>query len=82
MNRSLENILRILVYESLKQWDLALAQTEFAYNDSPNRSTSMSHFHIVYGMNPRGVYELRNLGWKDRISADGEDFASNMHELE
>ena len=38
------------------------SQAKFAYNDSPNRSTCMSPFHIVYGMNLRGVYELRNLG--------------------
>ena len=62
VNRSLGNILRSLVYENLKQWDLALAQVEFSYNDSPNRSTCMSPFQIVYGMQSRGVYEIRNLG--------------------
>ena len=36
VNRGLENILRILVYRNLKQWHLALAQAEFAYNDTPN----------------------------------------------
>ena len=46
VNRSLGNILRSLVYENLKQWDLALAQDEFAYNDSPNRSTCMSPFRL------------------------------------
>ena len=44
VNKSLENILRSLVYENLKQWDLALAQYEFAYNDSPNMSTCMGPF--------------------------------------
>ena len=62
VNMSLGNILRSPVYEHLKQWDLALAQAEFAYNDSPNRSTCMSPFQIVYGMHTRGVYELRYLG--------------------
>ena len=82
VNKSLGNILRSLVYENPKQWDLALAQYEFAYNDSPNKSTCMSPFQIVYGMHPRGVYELRNLGGQERRSADGEDFASSMHELQ
>ena len=44
------------MYENMKQWDLALAQVEFAYNDSPNIGTCMINFHIVYGMDPRGVY--------------------------
>jgi hypothetical protein len=39
VNRSLGNILRCLVSEHPKQWDQVLAQAEFAYNDSPNRST-------------------------------------------
>ena len=50
------------MYENPKQWDLALAQDEFAYNDPDNRSTCMIPLQIVYGMNPRGVYELGNLG--------------------
>ena len=41
----------------------------------------MSTFHIVYGMHPRGVYEIINLGGQERRSADGEYFSSSMHEL-
>ena len=62
VNRSLGNLLRSLVGEHPNQWDQVLAQAEFSYNDSPNRSTGQIPFHIVYGMNPRGVCELRNLG--------------------
>ena len=36
VNKILGNILRILIYENSKQWDLALAQAEFTYNYSPN----------------------------------------------
>ena len=42
----------------------------------------MSPFQIVYGMNPRGVYELKSLGVQERRSVDDEDFASSMHELQ
>ena len=62
VNRTLGTILRSLVYQNPKQWDLALAQAEFYYNDTPNRSTGMSPFQIVFGLNPRGVYELKYLG--------------------
>ena len=62
VNRSLGNLFRSLIRESTKQWDRILAQAEFAYNDSPNRSTGMSPFQILYGMHPRGVYELSDLG--------------------
>jgi hypothetical protein len=82
VNRSLGNILRCLVSEHPKQWDQVLAQVEFAYNDSPNRSTGLSPFHILYGMHPRGIYELRNLGKQEIRSVDGEDFAVSMQELQ
>jgi hypothetical protein len=63
-NRSLGNILRSLVSGHPTQWDLALPQAEFAYNDSPNRSTGLSPFKIVYGTNPRGVMELRDFHFR------------------
>ena len=62
VNRSLGNMLRSLIGGNSKQWDKVLAQVEFAYNDSPNISIGMSPFKIMYGMHPRGVYELRDLG--------------------
>jgi hypothetical protein len=39
VNRSLGDLLRILVSEHHSHWDQILPQEEFAYNDSPNRST-------------------------------------------
>jgi hypothetical protein len=42
----------------------------------------MSPFQILYGMHPRGVYELRNLGKQELRSVDGEDFAVSMQELQ
>ena len=71
VNRSLENMLRNLIGENPKQWDKVLAQAKFSYNDSPNRSTRMSPFQILYGMHPRGVCELCDLGQLDKRSTDG-----------
>lgn len=58
VNKSLGNLIRSLVGENSKQWDCVLAQAEFAYNDSPNRSMGRSPFQILYGMHPHGIYEL------------------------
>lgn len=55
-----------------------LAQDEFSYNYSPNKSTRLSPFKILYGMHPRGIYELTNLGKQDVRGVDGEDFAVSM----
>ena len=38
-------------------------------------------FEIVYGMHPRGICELRNMGNLEHRSANGEDFATTMSEL-
>ena len=81
VNISLGNLLRSLVGDRRKQWDPMLAQYEFSYNDSPNRSTGKSPFQIVYGMHPRGICELRDLGNLEHRSADGEDFSIAMSEL-
>lgn len=62
VNKILGNILRILVSERPKQWDQVLIEEKNAYNDSPNRSTRLIPFQIIYVMHPIGIYELRNLG--------------------
>jgi hypothetical protein len=81
VNRSLGDLLRSLVAEHHSQWDQILPQVEFAYNDSPNRSTGQSPFQIMYGMQPRGVSELRDLGQSEFRSVGAEDFAAEMQEL-
>ena len=73
--------MRSLVVDHPKQWDQLLAQVEYAYNDSPNRSTCKSPFQIVYGMHPRGVHELHDLGSAKKRSVDGEEFVDVIHEM-
>jgi hypothetical protein len=81
VNKILGNLLRILVTEHHNQWDHILSQVEFAYNDSPNRSTGKNPFQILYGMQPRGVAELRDLEQSEIISAGEEDFAAEMKKI-
>ena len=42
----------------------------------------MSPFQIMYGIHPRGVYELRDLGQLEKQSADGEEFTTRVSELQ
>ena len=81
VNQSLGYLLRSLVTEHHSQWDQILAQAEFAYNDSVNRSTRKIPFQIVYGMNSRGVSELRDLEQSEFRSVRVEDFIAEMQEL-
>jgi hypothetical protein len=61
VNRTLGNLLRCIAGNKLKQWDLALAQAEFAYNNMVNRSTGKAPFKVVYGRTPRLAVDLAAL---------------------
>jgi hypothetical protein len=83
VNMSLGNLLRSLSGENPSQWDLALTQDKFAYNDLMNKSMGKSPFHIVYGWMPKGVVDL--VAFPDlegKKSVDANDFLDNMHELQ
>jgi hypothetical protein len=58
-----------------------LAQEEFAFNNSVNRSTGKSPFEIVYGIQPRGITELRDMNQDEFRSVGAEDFAIEMKKL-
>jgi hypothetical protein len=81
VNKSLGDLLRSLVTEHHNQWDNILPQAEFAYNDSVNKSTGQIPFQIVYGMQLRGISELRDSEQIATRSASAEDFAEVMKEL-
>ena len=78
VDRSLGNLLRSLFSEHHNQWDQTMTQEEFSYNDSPNMSTRKSPFQILYGMQPRGVSELRDLEQSEIRSTSTKDFATEM----
>jgi hypothetical protein len=81
VNRSLGNLLISLFTEQVRQWDQILAQAEFVFNNSINRSIGKSPFEILYGIQPRGITELRNLNQDEFRSAGAEYFATEMHKL-
>jgi hypothetical protein len=75
------DFLRNLVTVHHSSWDNILPQAEFSYNNSVNRSIGQSPFQIVYGMQPRGVFELRNSEQTATRSASAEEFVEAMKEL-
>jgi hypothetical protein len=81
VNKILGDLLRSLVTEHHSQWDNILPQAEFAYNDSINRRARHSPFQILYGMQPRGVSELRYSEHNATTIASVEDFTEAMKEL-
>ncbi|KAJ9543245.1 hypothetical protein OSB04_022952 [Centaurea solstitialis] len=80
-NRSLGNLLRSLVGNNPRQWDVILPQAEFAYNRSPHRSTGRSPFFVVYGRNPFTPLDLAPLAATEHFCAEGEERAEQIKSI-
>lgn len=52
VNKTLVNMVRRISGSRPKQWDMALAQAKFAFNDTVNISTRKSSFELVYTRQP------------------------------
>nr|GEX61760.1 reverse transcriptase domain-containing protein [Tanacetum cinerariifolium] len=81
VNQSLENLLRSLIRDNAKQWDLILLQVEFAYNRSVNRTTGSIPFEVVYGRNPITPLDLVPILEVGRFSEEGVDQSEQIKEL-
>ena len=57
-NRTLGTLLRAWIRLRSTAWDLLLPHAEFAFNKAPSRTTGVSPFKIVYGLNPLGPLDL------------------------
>ncbi|XP_076918971.1 uncharacterized protein LOC143579600 [Bidens hawaiensis] len=80
-NRSLGNLLRALVGDNPKKWDLVLPQAEFAYNRSNHSATGRSPFFVVYGRNPFTPLDLAPFPELDHYSAEGDEQANQIKKL-
>ncbi|GKC46169.1 RNA-directed DNA polymerase [Tanacetum coccineum] len=81
VNRSLGNLLRSLIGDNAKQWNLILPQAKFAYNKSVNRTTGKSPFEVVYGRNPITTLDLVLVPEVRRFSEEGPDQSEQIKEL-
>ncbi|GKV36628.1 hypothetical protein SLEP1_g44736 [Rubroshorea leprosula] len=69
------------VGKNLRQWDLVLAQAEFAYNNSSNQATGKCPFEVVYGVRPLSPLDLAPLPTSRQFSADAEQRAKEIKKL-
>ena len=61
VNRTLGNLIRSIYGDKPKQWDLALAQAEFAHDSVVHRTIGKTSFSIVYNKAPRQALDLIKL---------------------
>ena len=82
VNRTLGNLIWCISGEKSKQWDLALSQTEFAYNNSVSRSTGKSPFAIVYCVPPKHALDLVPLPEPLGVSQVAENMANLIQAMQ
>ena len=80
-NRALGDLLRSLVGDHLKSWDLKLSQAELAYNYAKNRSTGFSLFKVVYGCVPRCSLDLTTFPNRTRMHDKAIDFIEDLQRI-
>ncbi|RVW23503.1 hypothetical protein CK203_090733 [Vitis vinifera] len=70
-----------MVGEIPKQWEVVVAQAEFAYNYSRNRIAGKSPLEVIYGRHSMHLYDLAPLAEMGRTSLKGENIADLMKKL-
>ena len=83
VNRSLGNLLRVLIKKNLKNWEECIPHAEFAYNRAKHSSTNMSPFKVVYGFEPFTALDILPLPLHQRVNLDLDkraDYIKNIHE--
>jgi hypothetical protein len=78
VNRTLGNLLCCIAGDKPKQWDLALAHAEFAYNNIGNRSTGKAPFEVVNGRTPRLAVDLAALPKLSGVSVAAEHLVERV----
>ena len=81
VNRSLGNLLRCLVGDTIRTWDGRLPQAEFAQNRAVNRSSVLSPFQVIYGILPRAPVDLSFLPDRTWLHGDASAFVDNILEM-
>nr|GEU73617.1 RNA-directed DNA polymerase [Tanacetum cinerariifolium] len=81
VNHSFGNLLKCLVGDNIRQWDLVQPQAEFAYNRSSSQTTIKIPFEVVCGCNPLRPLDLVPLPINLTYSGDGDERARAIKEL-
>ncbi|PKI37377.1 hypothetical protein CRG98_042254 [Punica granatum] len=82
MNKTFANMARSNYGEKPKQWDFAIAQAEFAYNNVVHSATGRSPFSIVYQKVPRHAIDLIKLPKTCKGNVAAESMAKEVQSMQ
>ena len=80
-NRTLGNLLRCLSGTKPKQWDLALAQAVFAFNNMKNPSIGKCPFEVVFTKLPQLTFDLTSLPTAVDLNKEAESMIEKIKKL-
>nr|GEW13256.1 hypothetical protein [Tanacetum cinerariifolium] len=80
-NRTLGSLLRALITTNLKHWEDLLPRDEFAYNPTPNKTTGISPFMAVYGLNPSTPLDLVVFDTSTKFSQEASELAADIKSI-
>jgi len=73
--------LRALIKSNLKSWDQLLVHSEFAYNRSPSKTTSLSPFKVVYGVESLSQLDLTTRPMDQKANMNASKRIQEIQEL-
>jgi len=77
----LGDLLRALIKTNSKAWDLILPHAEFSYNMTPSKTTGLSPFKIVYGIEPLSPLDLILRPLDEKLSGEASKTVKEIKHL-
>jgi hypothetical protein len=81
VNRTIFQLLHVVIQKNLKSWEECLPFVEFACNRIVHLTTDFSPFEIVYGFNPLTPMDLIPLPFFKKVSLDGKKKTKMVRQL-
>lgn len=81
-NQTLKAMIRKVAHDHPNRWDLYLDALLFAVRETPQASTGITPFDLLYGQRPRGLHAVLQDGWAEPTPDDPRPVVEYMEHLQ